>query len=111
MKIQRIRKTLELSHGEIDVLITPRDKAIRFSSKATGKPTGFLYGLDVQIVDGFDEITLSVNAGMYDQFMTWELDNAWNLRNKGDSESWEHARELAEELMAHGFMDAFEKVL
>lgn len=110
MKIERVKKTLELAHGELDVLITPRAKKIRFSDKSTGRPSGFIYELDIQIVDGFDEITLTVNAVMY-EFMKWDVrNNSWDVRDKGDSKDWEDAFELAEELMAHGFMDAIEGI-
>ncbi len=111
MKTVKIKKEIELAHGELDVLITPVSKGTRSMNVTTGRPTGFIYELDVQIVDGFNEMTLTIHALMYD-FMKWEVkENSWTIKDMGDSDSWSSAFELAEELMVHGFMDAIEKVL
>lgn len=103
-----INKMLNLTHGEVYVILYEGKKSIRFSD--ADNPVRFRQELHVQLANAFDEITITVVAYM-GQFGKWVLDKEWALKDKGVSESWQWANELAQELEHHGFMEELEKAI
>ena len=103
-----INKMLNLTHGEVYVILYEGKKSIRFSD--ADNPVRFRQELHVQLANAFDEITITVEAYM-GQFGTWVLDKKWKLKDKGVCESWELANELAYELEQHDFMHELEKAI
>ncbi len=103
-----INKELQLTHGEVYVIIYEGAKSLAFSDKYNF--TRFRQELHVQLTEAFDEITITVEAYM-GQFGTWVLDKKWKLKDKGVCESWELANELAYELEQHDFMHELEKAI
>ena len=101
-------KELELSHGEIQVEITIGGRSINWPRG--GRHSLFKLEMFVKVVDAFDDITVTMVA-QKDGLEPWVVDQKHKVKSKGDCDSWEDARELADELMNHGFTLAFEEAI
>lgn len=101
-------KELELSHGEIQVEIIIGGRSINWPRG--GNHSLFKLEMFVRVVDAFDGITIAMVA-QKDGLGPWVVDQKFKLKGKGDCENWNDAKELAGELMLHGFTLAFEEAI
>ncbi len=106
MKI--INKELELTHGEIYVDIFAKKKSVIWNEDR--QSSGFKQEIYVQLMESFDEVTISLNVVQYD-FNIWEVEPTWTIVDSGTAEDWDWAIETTEALMTHGFIDALSKVI
>ncbi len=101
-------KELELSHGEIEVEITIGGRSINWPRG--GNHSLFKLEMFVKVVDAFEDITVTMVA-QKDGLEPWVVDQKYRLKGKGDCGNWNDAKQVAEELMNHGFILAFEEAI
>ncbi len=101
-------KELELSHGEIQVEITIGGRSINWPRG--GNHSLFKLEMFVKVVDAFEDITVTVVA-QKDGLEPWVVDQKHKVKAKGECGNWKDAKEVADELIHHGFILAFEEAI